>query len=269
MTISGLAQSIAIKRPRDAVRSARYLLKGIINHGTDQYCPICCKSTGPFAPNTFGATTRVRVVCPVCGSLDRHRLFWVFLQQRLSQSSQNDFRLLHLAPERCIEHRLHALIGDGYVTADLFLPRVKVRLDLSEIPFPAQSFDAIYLSHVLEYVPDDSRAIREMARVLKPQGWIALMTKTWSAPTLDSSRVTDRGERFRIFGDEDSMAKTGVRQYGPDLPPRLQSGGFNVSRVLPSDLLDAAQAARMGIGVETSELYLCTKPSASRAAKSR
>lgn len=46
--------------------------------------------------------------------------------------------------------------------------------DLTALQFPDESFDVILLNHVLEHVPEDSLAIKELARVLRPEGWLLL-----------------------------------------------------------------------------------------------
>jgi ubiquinone/menaquinone biosynthesis C-methylase UbiE len=47
-------------------------------------------------------------------------------------------------------------------------------MDVTNIQFPNESFDAIYCSHVLEHVPEDQKAMQELFRVLKPGGWALL-----------------------------------------------------------------------------------------------
>jgi SAM-dependent methyltransferase len=78
-------------------------------------------------------------------------------------------RILHFAPEpalrTCIEsacesYERSALVGDD----------VEHHLDLTNLDFPASACDIILLNHVLDCMPDDRAAIREMWRVLKPSG---------------------------------------------------------------------------------------------------
>jgi SAM-dependent methyltransferase len=51
--------------------------------------------------------------------------------------------------------------------------------DACRLPFPDASFDRIIASEVLEHVPDDTLAMRELARVLKPGGTLAATVPTW------------------------------------------------------------------------------------------
>ena len=46
--------------------------------------------------------------------------------------------------------------------------------DVSRLPFAAESFDKILLSEVLEHVADDDAALRELFRVLRPGGTLAI-----------------------------------------------------------------------------------------------
>ena len=51
--------------------------------------------------------------------------------------------------------------------------------DGTRLPFPDDTFDRIICSEVMEHIPDDSAAARELARVLKPGGTIAVTVPTW------------------------------------------------------------------------------------------
>ncbi|MFP5327385.1 MAG: class I SAM-dependent methyltransferase, partial [Acidimicrobiia bacterium] len=49
-----------------------------------------------------------------------------------------------------------------------------VRGSALELPFPDASFDRVIAAEVLEHIPFDEPAIRDLARVLKPGGTIAV-----------------------------------------------------------------------------------------------
>jgi SAM-dependent methyltransferase len=51
---------------------------------------------------------------------------------------------------------------------------VAVRGTAYELPFPAAAFDRVIAAEVLEHLPDDERAMAELARVLKPDGKLAV-----------------------------------------------------------------------------------------------
>ena len=45
-----------------------------------------------------------------------------------------------------------------------------------ELPFDDESFDAVFYHHVIEHVPDPPRSLEELARVLRPGGWLYVGT---------------------------------------------------------------------------------------------
>lgn len=49
-----------------------------------------------------------------------------------------------------------------------------IRADAQHLPFAADGFDRVILSEVLEHLPDDAQGLREVWRVLKPGGALAL-----------------------------------------------------------------------------------------------
>lgn len=51
--------------------------------------------------------------------------------------------------------------------------------DGTRLPFPDATFDRIICSEVMEHIPDDAAAARELARVLKPGGTLAVTVPTW------------------------------------------------------------------------------------------
>lgn len=62
------------------------------------------------------------------------------------------------------------------------------RADATELPFEPQSFDSVVLGEVLEHVEDDSAALHEVRRVVRPGGVVALSVPAnpdWYGPSDD------------------------------------------------------------------------------------
>lgn len=51
--------------------------------------------------------------------------------------------------------------------------------DGTRLPFPDDTFDHVICSEVMEHIPDDAAAARELARVLKPGGTLAVTVPTF------------------------------------------------------------------------------------------
>jgi ubiquinone/menaquinone biosynthesis C-methylase UbiE len=66
--------------------------------------------------------------------------------------------------------------------------KIDIICDITTVPLPDASFDAILCSEVLEHLPDPIPALREMARLLKPGGVFIGTSPFWSlthfAPTI-------------------------------------------------------------------------------------
>ncbi len=220
--------------------------------GSNRQCPICDNGSKHFLE--FGIVPRADARCAFCGALERHRLLWLFLQRKASFNSEHPQRFLHIAPEAILEKRFRPLIGKGYVTADLFAPDVDLKMDITDIQFPDNSFDFILCSHVLEHVPDDRRAMREFRRVLAPNGFALLLVPITAEETIEDRSIEDPEERLRLFGQDDH-----VRRYGPDYTSRLEEEGFTVEEVCKEDFLSAEEIEKMGITSAAGELHVCKK----------
>jgi len=131
---------------------------------TERFCPICQKTSSYF--DLFGVNPRQDALCLHCGSLERHRLLYIFLKEKMDFFSNQSKKMLHIAPEPCLEVLFKKTIGE-YVSADLYNPNAMVKMDIMDIQYENETFDIIYCSHVLEHVSDDRKAMREFFRVLK------------------------------------------------------------------------------------------------------
>jgi SAM-dependent methyltransferase len=183
------------------------------------------------------------VQCPRCGSYERVRALWLFLRDESSLAAGGG-RVLHFAPAPGIAAALRALPGVEYLSADL-TPGVAMEVaDITAIPHPADSFDAVVCSHVLEHVPDDRGAMAELFRVLRPGGAAHLMQPVdfERAETYEDPAIAAPEERRRAFGQFNH-----VRVYGRDIRERLQDAGFEVSERRYTEELDPAMRARYAL----------------------
>jgi SAM-dependent methyltransferase len=243
MLPSGLKESL--KRIKDVAGTLAY-------YGTARYCPVCGRSSRRF--RGAGIPVREDAQCVHCGSLERHRLLWKFINDRTDLFNGSPKRVLHIAPETCFASRFRERLGESYVTADLLNPRAMVKMDITDIHFPDQSFDVIYCSHVLEHVPDDRKAMREFHRVLKNKGWAILLVPITASVTFEDPTIVDPEEREKAFGQSDH-----VRKYGPDYVDRLRAAGFTVQVTTAGDMVPHHDAVRMALSAASGEIYFCTK----------
>jgi SAM-dependent methyltransferase len=176
----------------------------------------------------------------------------MFFQRETELFDSRPKRLLHFAPEPAIAGRLRAIDNLDCVTADLLDPNVSMSVDIANMPsVPDASFDFLYCSHVLEHVADDRKAIRECARVLKPEGRAVFMVPITASVTYEDPSIADPRERERLFGQHDH-----VRRYGPDFRGRLKDGGFDV-RVFSANEVVGLRRRRYAIGRDEGPIYYC------------
>jgi ubiquinone/menaquinone biosynthesis C-methylase UbiE len=78
-------------------------------------------------------------------------------------------KMLHFVPETLFRPIFNDQFGK-YETADIHMENVDYNVDLQKLPFDDGSYDFVFASHVLEHIPDDNKAIKEIRRILKPDG---------------------------------------------------------------------------------------------------
>lgn len=246
---------IASRLPETVKAPLRRLIhraRAVLYHGKGRFCPVCGKSSRRFLQ--FGLVPRQDAECAHCGALERHRLLWFFVTSRTNLFDGKPKKMLHVAPEPCLEPILKQGLGENYLTADLHNPRAMITMDITNVNFPDRSFDVIFCSHVLEHVPEDRKAMREFCRTLKSDGWAILLVPITAERTFEDPSILDPEERLRVFGQKDH-----VRRYGPDYVDRLREAGFRVEIIKVSDLVQQDEAVRMGLTSASGEIYYCTK----------
>jgi len=188
--------------------------------------PIDGSSYRKFLPYGY-QNLRQNALCPGTLSLERHRLLWLYLDRKTSFLTDS-IRVLHVAPEQVFYKKFKSFSHWDYTTTDLHSPLADVKADICALPFEDNSYDLILCNHVLEHIPNDLKAMKELYRVLKPRGTAILQVPLEEdrENTFEDDSITDQQERTRIFGQYDH-----VRVYGQDYYNRLQKAGFKANPV--------------------------------------
>ena len=218
--LNTIPRPILIKLSYVARPLMAFYLRG--NSYTD---PIDNRSFRKFLPYGY-ENQRENVLSPSTLSLERHRLLWLYLK------NETDFfttkkKVLHMAPEQCFVNRFNDLEHE-YITADLNSPIATVKADICNLPFESNSFDAILCNHVLEHILDDTKAMQELFRVMKPGGMgvFQVPQDLRRNITFEDHTITNRKQRAKLFGQYDH-----VRVYGKDYFKKLSDCGFRVEAV--------------------------------------
>lgn len=215
--------------PRPFLIKVSYYIKPIFSlflRGSKYTDPIDGRSFRTFLPYGY-ERTRKNVLSPSTLSLERHRLLWLYLKNETNLFNTPQ-RLLHFAPEQAFYKRFKKFKHLTYTTTDLESPLADIKADICNLPFVDNSFDFILCNHVLEHIPDDTKAMQEVFRVLAPNGTAILQIPQDlnRENTFEDNSITDAKERARIFGQYDH-----VRIYGKDYFNKLRDIGFNVKEV--------------------------------------
>ena len=214
--------------PRPILIRLSYVARPILAFllkGTAFTDPIDGKSFKMFLPYGYG-NQRNNVLSPSTLSLERHRLLWLYLNNETDFfTSFEKKKVLHFAPEQAFYKLFRNQKNIDYTTTDLFSPLADVKADICNLPFKDNSYDIIFCNHVLEHIPDDTKAMQELYRILKPGGMgIFQIPQDLSREfTFSDDSITNQKERAAIFGQYDH-----VRIYGRDYFDKLRNIGFKV-----------------------------------------
>ena len=234
-------------------REVYYKLNLIRYKGDKYFCPVCENSFKEFlpGPDKFRSDSK----CLGCGSLERQRLLWLYLKN-IVQINKRDIKLLNIAPDYATQKKLKKLKNISYASIDINLELAWEKQDITRLNFSDNSFDVILCYHVLENVADDKKAMKELFRVLKSEGWAIIQTpyEKNRKITFEDFSITSPKEREEVFGQEDH-----VRIYGLDYFNRLQDAGFilNVDNYI--NQLSAEEINKYLLDKE-EDICFCIKP---------
>jgi SAM-dependent methyltransferase len=229
---------------------AWYRYRALFYKGNQRYCPCCAQAFRSFLPK--GNLIRLEAECPRCGSLERTRLLWLYLQNELKIAE--GLHILHIAPEYAIFNRLKNWAG--YEDVDLNPANARQVMDITAIPRPEAVYDLIICSHVLGHIPDEALAIRELHRVLKPRGIVIFMTllDVNALHTKEDSLVQSAEARLLAYGESDLC-----RLHGMDFAKRIQTEGFQVEVVDYRHTFSEEEKVKMQLGDGRRELFFISR----------
>lgn len=197
------------------------------------YCNARLRTLQPFGlkfpvleeKKVAGGGFRLNARCPLCGSFDRERLLYLYLLYK-TDIFEKPVKLLHVAPEARLTDILKTKTNIDYLTADIHGRNVMVKMDITDIRFPDETFDAIICNHVLEHIIDDHKAMSELYRTLKRGGWAILQVPISLTlnNTFEDFTITTATSREESFGQKDH-----VRIYAKDYKDKLTQAGFKVN----------------------------------------
>ena len=252
LLIVKILKKISIKKTLKILRKYLYC-------GNKVECPICHSAFRIFA--AAGNPKRKNALCLNCGSLERHRLLWLYFNEKTDLlKPQNEIKLLHFAPEKVffdIFANAHNIL---YEPCDLrpenynFSSNTKInKVDITNVPFENNYFDFVICNHVFEHIEDDKLAMSELHRVMK-KGGVGIFQVPIDYDldeTYEDATVVSPKDRERVFGQSDHC-----RIYGKDYAERLKQFDWLVlednfvSNFSPDDIF------RYGL-MDTELIYIC------------
>ena len=164
-------------------------------------------------------------------------------------------KLLHFAPERCLTDFFLSLKKIDYLSVDLSSNLAMKKEDITSLSFRDNIFDIIICVHVLEHIEDDTRAIRELFRVIKPGGFAIIQVPIdfKRNKTFEDFSISSPEDRLKFFGQDNH-----VRVCGIDYHDRLKKSGFEVNIIKPIEFLGRSKVEKYAIS-ESDFVYLCQK----------
>ncbi len=236
-----------------------YNLRSLLYIGNEVTCPCCGGTFSKFL--AYGSDEpQEDSQCPRCGGVERHRILWLYLQNK-TNFFKDRLKVLHFAPEYWFQKNFKNLPNLEYITTDLFDRLAMVKMDITNITYEDNQFDVILCSHVLEHIPDEHKAISELLRILKPSGWAILQVPldTRREKTFEDTSIVSPEDRKRNFGQKDH-----VRLHGLDYKERLEKAGFKVKVEDYVQELGAEKSKKYKLEETTNghmcnKIYYCTK----------
>jgi len=194
-------------------------LKLVVFRSREVECDCCGWQAHSFFLYTIVSQKRAyrtREFCPRCHALERQRQLVRHLRDKTPSLSLHAPTILDIGPSKAVVGWFRNQ-GSSIVTIDLRPGIAMLTMDVAQLGFKNDTFDVIVCSHVLEHIPDDLVAMREILRVMKAGGICVIQVPV--QPSLLETVEYDKPKP-----EEHSH----LRAYGQDFTSRLNCAGFEV-----------------------------------------
>ena len=260
-----LAALIYVWKTTDLIRKILYLLYCIKHPAKSRrfYCSCCNRTLEGFIELGYSKDSerfdskrfmkqKQDVICPFCYSAPRQRIQAVWLDANMS--TVKDSRILCFAPEYSMM-KWFRRNGIKVTTADLFDSKAELKLDITNIDLPDESYDVVICNHVLEHVSSYENALTELNRILVDKGLLIVsFPLDEGLDTVFEQEASTPEYRIRLFGQVDH-----VRIFGRDSAEILTSFGFDVQAIniseMPENILPVVGPA----DYDSNQIYICRK----------
>jgi SAM-dependent methyltransferase len=252
--------------------------------GSEFRCPICHVGLRAFKPiwksywrslETYGWVYQVSQLetfnaqaftCPRCDAYDRERLTALYLERVFQNfDRKRRYRLIEFSPAHALHKAIKRHPFIEYRSSGLERRDVHDRVDMTDMrAYADNSCDIFLASHILEHIPDDRKAMRELCRILRPDGFGIVLVPLIHGldETQENPEFNTFAQRCKYYGDGDHL-----RQYGRrDFLERLAAAGFTVEQVGIETF--GAEAFRANGIAEDSILYVVRKKPAAKSSAS-
>ena len=192
-------------------------LYSVFYTGTNFQCNICKKNLKKFI-----TTSHSDLLCPNCGSLQRNRRLWHLLETEFLKPNST---ILDFSPSRCLYRKLKKISNINYQSTDLSGDFIADnQFDITNLKIANETYDLILCYHILEHIPEDIAAMKEVFRVMKSGGKALVQTPFKGGEIYEDYSMISEQDRLKHFGQEDHIRIYSVQ----GLKERLRNCGFQV-----------------------------------------
>ena len=205
--------------PKTVIKNNEKLLRNLVSIfyiGNKYQCNICS-----FKMSHFIKLKNNNKLCPKCGSLGRTRKLWSLIENNIDGKT-----ILHFSPSPSIKAKIELINNINYVTTDYAGEfKASKKLNIESIDEPNDTYDLVICYHILEHIENDIKAMKELIRIIKPNGKCLIQTPFKTGNIYENNEIKTEEERLLHFGQKDHL-----RIYSVEgLRNRLERVGFKTN----------------------------------------